>query len=310
MDYTLEQAVVDIKALGLNAVNVPVRIEIPSLTANTAIINEASKEKAIRLIKKLRYQGVKVILEPYPYIQNGELYETQLNPEDKNEWFRNWKEGVLNPIIKDIAKPYKVYALVIGSNFDQFENEHDRWLDVANFARTSYEGRITYKTNWWYTAEWDTEKTGQHDTYTPKLKNPVFDEVDFISVAAYFELTDQETNTLENLVGAIYSTQIFNRHQNIYEEIKGLSSNWNKPIFFGELGFPKRNKALVHPWNPEPSTIFNEQEQANGFRAYKEVFEKESWNLGFSVFAIGKKDEFKNYYPAEQSINVINSWYK
>lgn len=67
---------------------------------------------------------------------------------------------------------------------------------------------------------------------------------------------------------------------------------------------------MVHPWNPEPSTILNEQEQANGFQAYKEVFEKESWNLGFSVFAIGKKDEFKNYYPSDQSINVINSWYK
>lgn len=310
VDYSLEQALIDIEGLGLNTVNVPIQIDIFSLTTNTAIINDKSKKKAIQLIKKLRYQGINVILEPYPYIRNGELYETQLNPDDKNEWFRNWKEGVLNPLIHEIAKPYKVYALCIGSNFDKFEKEYALWIDVANFVQANYQGRITYKTNCWYTAEWDTEKDGVHDTYTAKLNNPVFGEVDFISVATYFELTNQETNTVDNLVSSIYSTQIFDRHQNVFDELKNLSSRWNKPLFFGELGFPKRNKAMVHPWNPEPSSILNEQEQAKGFQAYKEVFEKENWNLGFSVFAIGKKDEFKNYYPSDQSINVINSWYK
>lgn len=142
------------------------------------------------------------------------------------------------------------------------------------------------------------------------MNNPVLEKVDFISVAAYFELTDQETNTVKNLVSSIYSTQIFQRHQNVYDELKKLSTQWNKPVFFGELGFPKRNMAAVHPWDPEPSKIVNGQEQANGFQAYKEVFEKESWILGFSVFAIGKDDEFKNYYPSDQSISVINSWYR
>ncbi len=147
VDYSLEQTLIDIEALGLNTVNVPIQIDIPSLTANTATLNLESKKKAIQLIKKLRYQGINVILEPYPYIRNGELYETQLNPDDKNEWFNNWKEGVLHPIIQEIAKPYKVYALCIGSNFDKFEKEYPLWIDVANFVRANYQGRITYKTN-------------------------------------------------------------------------------------------------------------------------------------------------------------------
>lgn len=310
VDYTPEQALLDVERLGLNTVNVPVRIDIPSLTANGATLNEESKKKAIQLIKKLRFRGINVILEPYPYIQNGELYETQLNPSDKNEWFTNWQQEVLAPLIRDIAKPYKVYALCIGSNFDQFEQEYKAWAGIADFVRSAYPGRITYKTNWWYTAEWDTQKGGLYDTYTAKLNNPVWEKVDFISVAAYFELTDLETNTAENLVSSIYSTQIFNRHQNIYAELKKLAEQWQKPVFFGELGFPKRNMAAVHPWNPEPSQTVNVQEQANGFQAYKEVFAKESWILGFSVFAVGKDDEFKNYYPSDQSVSVINSWYR
>lgn len=310
VDYSIDQTLSDIERLGLNTVNVPVQIDIPSLTANTMSVNVESKKKSIELIRKLRYKGINVILEPYPYIKNGELFETELKPTDLNTWFWNWKQVVISPIIKDIAKPYKVYALCIGSNFDQIENEYGYWTDVTDFVRTNYQGRITYKTNWWYTAKWDDQKDGQNDTYTKKLNSPVLAKIDFISIAAYFELTDKDTNTVGNLVSTLYSTQIFKRQQNVFSELENLSSRWQKPVFFGELGFPRRNKAAVHPWNPLPSDIINEQEQANCFQAYKEVFEKVTWNLGFSIFAIGNKDENKNYYPSDQSIRVINSWYK
>ena len=310
VDYSIDQTLSDLERLGLNTVNVPVQIDIPSLTANTMSVNPESKKKAVELIRKLKYRGINVILEPYPYIKNGELYETELKPTDVNAWFWNWKQVVLSPLIKDIAKPYKVYALCMGSNFDRIENEYGYWTDVADFVRTNYNGRITYKLNWWYTAKWNTILGDQNDTYTKKLNNPILAKVDFISVASYFELTDKDTNTVENLVSSLYSTQIFNRQQNVVRELENLSSRWHKPVFFGELGFPRRNKAAVHPWNPIPSDIINEQEQANCFQAYKQVFEKETWNLGFSVFAIGKKDENKNYYPSDQSIRVINSWYK
>ncbi len=308
VDYSIEQTLCDIKSLGLNTVNVPVQIDIPTLSSSAALLNTESKAKAIKLIRKLRYKGINVILEPYPYIKNGELYETQLNPGDKNSWFNNWKEEVLRPIIDDIAKPYKVYAICIGSNFDKFESDYNNWSDVADFVKTKFKGRITYKTNWWYTAEWDIKN--EYSNYSTKLNNPVFQKVDFISVAAYFELSDKDKNIVENLVDSIYKTSLFNRHQNIYRELKDLSNKWNKPLFFGELGFPKFDKAAIHPWNPKPSDIPNNVEQANAFQAYKQVFGKESWNLGFSIFAIGKIDEFKNYYPSQESVQVINSWYK
>lgn len=310
VDYSIDQTLIDITQLGLNTVNVPVQIDIATLTSNTMSMNTESKKKAIELIRKLRYKGFNVILEPYPYIKNGELYETQLKPTDINTWFLNWQQVVLGPLIKDIAKPYKVYAVCVGSNFDQIENEYGYWRDVVDFVRTNYIGNITYKTNWWYTAEWNTQKDTQFDTYSLKLNNPVFGKVDIISVAAYFELTDKDTNSADSLVSSLYGTRIFQRNQNIYDELKKLSSKWNKPVFFGELGFPKRNQAAVHPWNPSPSNIQNDEEQSNCFQAYKEVFERENWNLGFSVFAIGKNDEDKHYYPSDQSIKVIKSWYK
>lgn len=309
VDYSLEQVFSDIEKLGLNTVNVPVQIDIPTITSNTMNINAESKAKAVKLIKRLRLKGILVILEPYPYIKNGECYETELKPADVDIWFRNWKQEVLGPLIRDIAKPYDVYALCFASNFEQIESEYDEWRAVADFVRTIYAGKITYKTNWWYTANWEGQKI-EAEVYNRKIDNPLWAKVDFISVAAYFELTDQDTNSVEDLVQAIHSTQVHKRRQNVFAELENMAARWNKPVFFGELGFPKRNRAAAEPWNPMPSEIVNEQEQANCFLAYREVFEKAAWHLGFSVFAIGQNDEQKNYYPSEQSFAVINSWYK
>jgi hypothetical protein len=306
VDYTIEETLGDIQRLGLNTVNVPVQIDIASLTSSDMTLNIESEQKAVRLIKLLRYKGINVILEPYPYIKNGELYETELRPDDLNTWFNNWKNKILAKLIKDIANPYKVYAFCVGSSYDKFESAHDQWIDVVDYVRKSYKGKITYRTNWWYTAQW----ANSNETYTAKASNPIFDKIDFISVAAYFELTGNDENSIDNLVASIHGSQICNRDQDIFSELKNISNKWNKPIFFGELGFPKRYKASVHPWNPSPTDVKNEEEQANCFTAYRTVFEKESWNMGFSIFAIGKNDEAKNYYPSDQSIEVISNWYR
>ena len=105
------------------------------------------------------------------------------------------------------------------------------------------------------------------------------------------------------------STTIYDRKQNIKKEIKNFYDKWNKPIFFGELGFPKINKASVAPYDPQISEIVNNTEQANCFEAYRIVFENEPWNLGFSIFAIGETSADKKYYPSEESTAILKKWY-
>lgn len=55
VDYSIDQTLQDISRLGLNTVNIPVEVNIPTLSSNTMMINPASEKKAIELIKKLRY---------------------------------------------------------------------------------------------------------------------------------------------------------------------------------------------------------------------------------------------------------------
>ncbi|QXE21320.1 hydrolase [Clostridium sp. 001] len=310
-DYDIKQALSDIDKLKLNTLNIPVKIKINNLSSSNMEVDKDSEDRAISLIKQLKGKNINIILEPYPWIAEGAERETDWNPDNISAFFSNWKINVLKSLIDDIANPYNVDVLNIGSNFVNIEPEEKNWCDTIDYVRKYYKGLVTYRTNRWDTASWDPKSITDYEN---KLNNKLFSKLDFISIAAYFELTNNPTNTVENLVSAIECSQVVSdkgqvRNQNIKREIKNFYDKWNKPIFFGELGFPKTDKASFHPWNPRENSTVNNVEQANCFEAYKIEFENEPWVLGFSVFAIGNQEGDKKYYPSEQSTSVIRNWY-
>lgn len=313
-DYTVEQALEDIETLGLNTINLPVVINIKDINSSDVSVDENSLQRAKLLLKELKWKKINIILEPYPWIANGSAYETDFNPTNKVEFFNNWKNNAIKPLIDEIAIPYRVDALNVATGFTHLEYMEDEFSEIIDFSRRYYKGLITYRTSFWTTANWQDEITKNqvdelNEKYNEKLNNKIFSKVDFISIASYFELTDNDTNTVENLVSALSSSQRYNREQNIIEQVENFYNKWNKPIFFGELGFPRTTKASVEPWNPYLSEEINNEEQANCFEAYRRVYEDEPWFLGFSIFAVGNKDEDKMYYPSEESVEVIKNWF-
>ncbi|MDV4149902.1 hydrolase [Clostridium sp. AL.422] len=313
-DYSVEQAIQDIETLELNTINLPVVINIEDITSSDVSIDNNSLQRAKILLKELKGNKINVILEPYPWIANGSKYETDFNPINKSDFLLNWQDNVIKPLIDEIAIPYRVDALNIATGFTHLEDMEDEFCEIIDFARKYYKGLITYRTSFWTTANWKDEVTKNqveelNEKYNKKLNNKIFSKVDFISIASYFELTDNDTNTIENLVSSLSSSQRYNREQNIKEQVENFHYKWEKPIFFGELGFPRTTKASVEPWNPYLSKDINTQEQANCFEAYRRVYESEPWFLGFSIFAVGNKEDDKMYYPSEETIEVISNWF-
>lgn len=304
-DYEIDQALKDVKLLKANTVNIPIVIRIPNLTSNEMTIDEYSKEKAIKLIKILKKDNIKIILEAYPWINNGSEYETEYNPKDKDKFFVDWK-NILNDLIDNVGNKYKADIIITGSNFTELESYEEHWCDIINFAKDKFHGLVTYKTSWWYTASWDKTST---DKYNKKLNNKLFSQVDFISIAAYFELSDKSENTVEELVKYLSSTEIYNRQQDVVNEIYNFYKKYNKEIYFGELGFPRKDHAASHPWDSNVSEVYNDKEQARCFEAYRKVFENKEYIKGFSVFALGEKGLDKNFYPSKESIEIISNWY-
>lgn len=305
-DYSIEQVINDIESLKLNTLNVPIAINVKNINASDMVIDKASEEKAIKLIKKLQGKKINIILEPYPWIENGVKPETEWSPDCINDFFYNWKNKILKNLIDEVAIPYHVDAFNVGTSFIYMEKNEEYMSEMVDFVRRYYKGLITYRTNFWVTAEWKPEL---YSMFKTKINNKFFSKLDFISIAAYFELTENDTNSVENLIKALHSTEIYGRKQNVEKQISEFHDKWDKPIFFGELGFPRTNKASFQPYNPIVSIVENDKEQANCFEAYKKVFEDTPWNLGFSIFAIGKIDDSKKYYPSEDSIKVIKEWY-
>jgi len=306
-DYVIEQVISDIDKFEFNTINVPVVIEVKDLSSSDMTINKDSKDKAIKLIKKLKGKKINVILEAYPWIDNGSKIETDWLPSDIEAFFENWRNKVLRELVSDIAVPYKVYAVNVASNFVKLEGEEEQWCETIDYVRKDYKGLVTYRINRWDTAVWEQNLLKE---YEKKLNYKYFSKVDFISVAAYFGLTNKDTNTTDELAKAIECTTLYDRKQNVKQELKNFYDKWKKPIFFGELGFPKTNGASIAPYDCTYSSVINSVEQAHCFEAYRQVFEKEVWILGFSVFAIGENSDSKKYYPSDESKIIIRDWYK
>lgn len=305
-NYSIDQTLQDIKSMNLNTINIPIVVNIKTLQSNNMKIEGWSLNRAIRLIKALKGSNIKIILEAYPWIANGSKYETNFDPSNKEVFFNNWQKKVIKPILKKVAIPYKVFAVNVASNFVHLYSYYDYWDNIINYVRENYKGFITYKVSWWYTASWD---KNSYKNFQEVLNNKTLGKVDFISIAAYFELSNKEYSTVPELKNDLYSTSRFDRKQDVVNQLYELHVKWNKPIFFGELGFPRKDGAAIEPWNENISNKENNLEQANCFKAYEEVFSDKKWLMGFSVFSIGNNSLNHWYYPSNESKEIIKNWY-
>lgn len=286
----------NVKRLNLNTINIPIRIEVDKVNSNNMEVNRDDLEHAKVLIKKLDYLGIDFILEPFPWIAEGSIGENEWNPENLDTWFYNWKYNVLKPLVDEVGKPNHVKYLTVSNNFVNMEYATGYWTDL--FAQVKdefgYEGKIIYKTNWWITASWDQNTQNE---YNKKLNNSLFgdENVDIISIASYFELTNRANPSIDELKNALRSSTKFGRGQDVYAEIRNFHWKWNKKVMIGELGVPSYDGYSSEPWNPHPTGFgnnYNKNAQYNYFRAYLETFTKhpvdnQDWFGGFSIFTIG-----------------------
>lgn len=152
---TISSTLRDVKSMNLNTVTIPIRVNIDSLTSNNATIDKDSEAVAISSIKMLIQNKIKVIVEPYPFIDNGNGGETSLQPTDELLFMKNWSKSVLD-IATDI-KDLDVKGLYIGSNFYNLEDQSELFNNLISSVRSVFKGKLIYRTNWWYNASWSKE---------------------------------------------------------------------------------------------------------------------------------------------------------
>lgn len=286
-DYA--EVLAEVKSLNLNTVTVPVLVTATGATDSVPVIDEGSYTYAKGIMSSLASDGYHVILEPYPFINNGLVGETEWNPTDMDLWFSTW-DSILGEL-SVYAQSNNITALYIATNYVHMESFVDKWTTIIDNVRGVFNGKVIYRTNWWVQASWAPETT---EAYQAKLNNPVFGLVDIISIASYFEVTDKENPTVAQIKQSMKNVDKYGRGQNIENDIRNFYTKWNKPFLLGELGIPPYSNAASEPWQSEQGAqAYNEDVQSNWFTAWYETFGAYEWFLGFSVFVIG--DGYSSY---------------
>lgn len=284
----------EISRLNLNTVTIPVLVSQAAAASNSVAIDNTSLAFAHTIISLLP-SWINYIIEPYPWIDNGNIAETSLNPSDKSLWFASW-QAALTQLANEFPNSWGLY---VASNLILIESETARWSALMDYMRTVYTHNIIYRTNWWATAVWDTGPGSTTEAYNNKLNNSLFSKPDIIAISGYFELMDIANPTQSQLLAALDATTVFGRQQNVYQEVVQLAEKWNKPLFIGEIGIPSVDYATLNPWNPTVSTTYNDVIQRNALSAYVEKFSNHPLFLGLSLLTIGHPS------PTNYTLNAL-----
>lgn len=301
---TPTSALADVKAMNLNTVSIPIHVNIPSITSNEATVDQDSAANAIAITKTMIANGVKVIIEPYPFINNGAGVETDLQPTNKAAFMANWSKAVTD--IASQVKGLDVKGMYIGSNFVNLEDQSDAFDGLINELRPIFKGKLIYRTNWWYNATWDAPTT---QAFEEKKQTPFFKNVDMLSIAAYFEVSDPDEMDVNKLKAQLSNTSIYNRGQNIVGQIEDLHKATGKPIMFGEMGITNYVGAMAKPYAFQfgANAAKNDMIQSVWYQAWIETMNQYDWFKGYSVFAIG--DKSSEFYPnakAQETLKTLN----
>lgn len=290
MDYQTIQT--QGEALNLNTITVSLLVRCDSTTSSTLTVTDDDWNKVKQDVTNLKQRGFKILIQPYPYIDNGKYAETDWQPTDVDTWFANYS-AILQQIA-EYAQSEELYGMYVATNLVHLEQYEDKWVTIIQNVKNIYKGQVFFRTNWWRTASWAPDTiTAYNDTLNRKF----WQYVDVIAIAAYFEVTDELSPTSETLQKELHATEIYDRKQDIVTEIKAFNDKWQKPIFFGELGIPPYSDAPSKPYDSQmdQTASYSEVTQSNWFDAWYTVFSQYDWWLGYSIFEIGSNLSYNPY---------------
>lgn len=182
------------------------------------------------------------------------------------------------------------------------------WNDTINFVRQQYKGNVLYQMNWWLTASWDPSYEAK---FKEKINRPYLKKVDIVSIDSWFEVSGKRNPPYEEVKQSLFATTVYNRGQNVVQQLEQLHNATGKPVYFGGFNVPARELGLQNPWNPDVSNVFSKDVQLNGWRAYRDVLEPKPYFKGFSIWFIGSNDSTHAYQiHSKEAEAVINGWYR
>jgi len=266
------------------------------LISDDSYTNMLKHYKAIK--EECDTYGIKIMLKPHIWLQSREngKWRSDIKMEseqDWNTWFENYNETILK--YAELAEKLQLEQFCIGTELETTVYEKpDQWKALIQGVRAIYKGKLTYAANW------DSEYK----------EVPFWDELDYIGIQAYFPISAKDDPTLLEL------ENYWKKHT---EQIALVSSKFNKPILFTELGYKSIRGTSKKPWewngiNSLYSKI-SKREQLLCYQAFFNTIWKEPWFHGIHIWewqGNGKSDGNNANFTIEgkASLNLIAKHFK
>ncbi|MCX6743851.1 MAG: putative Ig domain-containing protein [Candidatus Parcubacteria bacterium] len=212
----------------------------------------------IQIIDYIHSLGLKVALKPHVDVWSGAWRgEITFTLEaDYLAWFASYT-AFINYYL-DLAEAHGVEFLFLGTEFKKLEFRASDWRSQIANARTRYSGQLSYAANW--------------DSYSAITW---WDDLDFISVDAYFPLTSSYSPTLLELIAA-----------------------WT---IWKNIGYQSLDGTNITPsWRN--TSVIDLQEQADCYQAAMTVVFNEPWFKGMYGWMW--------YWDPAQDVNKFDVWNK
>ncbi|MBI2335621.1 MAG: hypothetical protein HYU97_02525 [Deltaproteobacteria bacterium] len=243
--------------------------------------------KLIEVIQQASSLGLKTSLFPIVRLmqRKGGEWRGVLKPKDLAQWFFSYETFILH--YANLAKSYGVDMLSVGSELGSLEKEKDRWVALIQKIRTVFPGKLIYSANW--------------DHYQ---KVTFWDQLDYIGMTAYYELTKIKNPTY---------TQLINSWRTIRNHLLQWKQQYKQPLIFTEIGYLSIDGTNIYPWNYFAEEKVDLEEQALCYRAFARAWGSVP-QLGGVYFWVwwgngGPQD--KSYTPRNKPAGeVVKEWYQ
>jgi hypothetical protein len=218
-----------------------------------------SDEAVVRAITTAQSLGMKVVLKPHVDPRTGEWRgDIGFSEEaDWQAWFQSYNNFLGHYL--ELAEAHQVDAVVIGTELKGTEGREDDWRRTIALARSRFSGLLSYNAN--------------HDSF---FLVSWWDDLDYIGISAYFQLTESNSPTVAEL-NAAWEERI--------RVLAAFAAFMNKDIVFTELGYASRDGTNIDPWSFNPNSPPDVQEQADCYQAGLESLYDEWWFKGMFWWA-------------------------
>jgi hypothetical protein len=263
-DTSVNNAIAD----GANYITLVIPVQQSNVSSTTISAGpetptDASLTSAVNYIHA---HGASVAFVLHDDVADG-TWRAFINPTDRGAWFTSY--GAQLNHYANLAKGLNVQELIIGSELSDMTLPSVNSTNTANWdaliqtVRSEYSGMLTY--------------ASQHDGYMADDETLGFwPELDAIGIDAYYSLGNGGDETVATIEA----------NWNQYEgEIQALSTRYNKPVIFTEVGYVSQTNALIDPGSSSSENYpIDDTLQANAYQALFQYWENYSFMKGVELW--------------------------